>query len=162
MLIANIKTKELDMYGSLFPDTAIGPNINRMLNLNGWAQVLSVIEHDPEKERLITCEPYFMPPFVYTVKTEELTPAEKLTKARTSMVVTMRQARRAMLSAGVLSSVEVALNAIVDDTERQEALIEWEYATEMKRDYPWVQMMASQLGMDEEQLDNLFILAATF
>jgi len=41
------------------------------------------------------------------------------------------------------------------------AVIEWEYATEVKRSWPLVTMLASTLDLTEVQLDSLFTLAAT-
>jgi len=68
-------------------------------------------------------------------------------------VITMRQARLALLNAGLLTTV---INAI--ETGTDEALkIEWEYATEVKRDWASLITMATTLGMTSEQLDGLFI-----
>lgn len=73
--------------------------------------------------------------------------------------VTMRQARLALLHAGLLDDVEAALAAIPDETARRAALIEWEYAQDVERDSPWVQQLATALGLDAAMLDELFITA---
>ena len=73
--------------------------------------------------------------------------------------VTMRQARLALLHAGLLDDVEAALAAIPDDTARRAAQIEWEYAQDVERDSPWVQQLATALGLDAAMLDELFITA---
>jgi len=74
--------------------------------------------------------------------------------------VTMRQARLALLGAGLLDQIESALAAIPDEIQRRTAQIEWEYATEVARDSPWVQQLSATLGLTEEQLDGLFKAAA--
>ena len=74
--------------------------------------------------------------------------------------VTMRQARLALLQAGLLAQVDGAIAAL-PEPDRTAAGIEWEYSQEVKRDQPFVQMLAPALGLDDEALDALFIHAAT-
>lgn len=73
--------------------------------------------------------------------------------------VTMRQARLALLAAGLLDDIEAALAAIPDETDRRTAQIEWEYAQDVVRDSPWVQQLAAALGLDAAMLDELFVMA---
>jgi hypothetical protein len=68
--------------------------------------------------------------------------------------VTMRQARLALLGAGLLDQV----NAAITDPAAQ---IEWEYATTVERNSPLVQNLSIGLGLTEEQLDSLFTTAST-
>ena len=75
-------------------------------------------------------------------------------------VVTMRQARLALLGAGLLDSVNEAIAAIPDATQRRAAEIEWEYAQTVDRASPFTQQLASGLGLTSEQLDSLFTQAA--
>ena len=75
--------------------------------------------------------------------------------------VTMRQARLALLGAGLLGQIDAALAAIPDSTQRASAEIEWEYATEVVRNSPWVQQLSNALGLDDDQLDKLFTIAST-
>lgn len=75
-------------------------------------------------------------------------------------VVTMRQARLALLGAGLLDDVEVALSAIPDEAQRRAAQIEWEYAQTVDRQHTWVQGLAAALGLTDTHLDNLFTAAA--
>jgi hypothetical protein len=82
-------------------------------------------------------------------------------KSRVPTVVTMRQARLALLQSNLLSQVEAAIAAIEDAGQRQAVQIEWEYAAEVDMTHPWVQSLASALGLTEVQLDDLFTLAAT-
>lgn len=88
----------------------------------------------------------------------DLTPEEL--KARVPTVVTMRHARLALLQAGLLSQVEAAIAAIEDPVQRQAVQIEWEYAAEINREHPWVQGLATALGLNETQLDDLFVAAS--
>lgn len=74
--------------------------------------------------------------------------------------VSMRQARLALLGAGLLNDIEAALAAIPDEGHRRAAQIEWEYATEVSRNSPWVQQLSASLGLGGEQLDALFAQAA--
>jgi len=86
----------------------------------------------------------------------DYTPEEK----RSSMVVTMRQARLALLQQNLLSQVETAI-AAMQDPEKSQVSIEWEYASTVERTSPWIGTMGTALGLTEEQLDDLFVLAAT-
>jgi hypothetical protein len=74
--------------------------------------------------------------------------------------VTMRQARLALLGAGLLEQIDTAINAIPDETERKAAKINWEYAQEVDRDHQWVQGLSVALELSEAQLDALFTQAA--
>tara|TARA_R110000782_G_scaffold114830_1_gene204970 strand:- start:454 stop:930 length:477 start_codon:yes stop_codon:yes gene_type:complete len=69
--------------------------------------------------------------------------------------VTMRQARLALLSAGLLPAVEDAIAGA-----GPAAKIEWEYAQEVERAAGLVPTMGAALGMTEAQLDALFIKAS--
>lgn len=75
-------------------------------------------------------------------------------------VVTMRQARLALLQAGLLAQVNTAVAGMpgaVGDTAR----IEWEFSSTVERNRPLVQSLIGALGLTESQLDDLFRLAAT-
>lgn len=73
--------------------------------------------------------------------------------------VTMRQARLALLGAGLLDDVEAALEAF-PGVDGQAARIEWNYSSEVHRNKPFVLILGAQLNLDDEQLDQLFITAA--
>ena len=73
--------------------------------------------------------------------------------------VTMRQARLALLGAGLLDDVDAAINAL-PSPQKEAARIEWEYAQEVQRHNGFVSVLAPMLGMTAEQTDNLFIVAA--
>lgn len=74
--------------------------------------------------------------------------------------VTMRQARLALLGAGLLSQVDAAI-ASLPEPDKSAALIEWEYAAVVQRNSGLVPAMGTALGMTEAQLDALFVTAAT-
>ncbi len=69
--------------------------------------------------------------------------------------VTMRQARLALLAAGLLPTVTAAIT-----TAGEAAQIEWEYAQEVQRSSGLVPAMATALGMTDAQIDALFVSAA--
>lgn len=77
-------------------------------------------------------------------------------KSRVPSQVTMRQARLALLAAGLLDDVEGAIS-----TAGPAAKIEWEYAQEVQRSSGLVPAMATAMGMTDLQLDNLFVMAST-
>lgn len=74
--------------------------------------------------------------------------------------VTMRQARLALLDAGLLDDVEAAVNAIPGiDGER--ARIEWNFSNTVKKNQPITQMLASVIGLTPQQIDDMFVLGVT-
>jgi hypothetical protein len=80
-------------------------------------------------------------------------------EADATPVVTMRQARLALLGAGVLEAADAAIGAMLG-VEGDAARIEWEYATTLRRDHPLVAGMGLALGLDAEAIDQLFVQAA--
>jgi hypothetical protein len=74
-------------------------------------------------------------------------------------VVSMRQGRLALLSAGLLEGVEAAIAAIEDATQRKAVDIEWEYSQVIDRESPLVSTLAASMGLTEEQMDQLFVAA---
>lgn len=89
--------------------------------------------------------------------------AEEIAAHRKSLVpesVTMRQARQAMLSAGILAQVD-ALIAAMPGEEGESARIDWNHARDVKRDWPLIGALGPQMGLTEQQIDDLFIYAAT-
>lgn len=69
--------------------------------------------------------------------------------------VTMRQARLALLGAGLLDAVNASIGEL-----GQAAQIEWEYATEVHRQSPLVAGLTAALGLTDAQLDQLFVTAS--
>ena len=70
--------------------------------------------------------------------------------------VTPRQARLALLSAGLLPAVESAVKAAGGATQ-----ITWEYATEINRNDALITTLGSALGLTDAAIDLLFKQAAT-
>ncbi|GEM_PF-866833 len=73
--------------------------------------------------------------------------------------VTMRQCRIALLDAGLLEAVQSSI-ATMPGVEGERARIDWEYALEVRRDWPLISYMAGDLGLTDEQVDGLFMAAA--
>jgi hypothetical protein len=71
-------------------------------------------------------------------------------------VVTMRQARLALLQTGMLAQVNAAVAAADEATK-----ITWEFSSEVQRSNPVVSTLAAALSLTAQQLDDLFTLAAT-
>lgn len=69
--------------------------------------------------------------------------------------VTARQARLALLGAGLLDSVEAVL-AGMEGPQGAAARIEWEYALEIQRVSPLIDGLAPALGLTDAQIDDLF------
>lgn len=74
--------------------------------------------------------------------------------------VTMRQARLALLGAGLLPQVEGAINALPEPPQTA-ARIEWDFSSEVFRDREFVNMLGAGLGLTSTQIDQLFITAAS-
>ena len=70
-------------------------------------------------------------------------------------VVTIRQAKLALLQAGLLDDVDAAVAQADRATQ-----IEWEYATEVRRYWPTLLTLQTALGLTEQQVNDLFISAA--
>lgn len=74
--------------------------------------------------------------------------------------VTMRQARLALHSSGVLQIVNEIV-ASIPGSAGEAARIEWEYALTVDRDSALVANLATQIPLSEAELDALFLLAST-
>jgi hypothetical protein len=72
--------------------------------------------------------------------------------------VTMRQARLALLAAGLLPSVDTTIAAL-PEPQKSAAKIEWEYSQEVQRHNGFVSVLAPALGLSDEQIDALFVAA---
>lgn len=74
--------------------------------------------------------------------------------------VTMRQARLALLGAGLLANVNAAV-AAMSGVPGQQAQIAWEFARDVFRTDPLIAAMSAALSLTEAQIDTLFIQANT-
>lgn len=74
-------------------------------------------------------------------------------------VVTMRQARLALLNAGHLTQVS-SIIAAMTGAAGEAARIEWEFSGSVERHRPLALSLATSLGLTDAQLDDLFRQAA--
>lgn len=81
--------------------------------------------------------------------------ANKLAEARATMIVTMRQCRLALLAAGKLADVDVAIGTL-PEPDKTAAATEWEYAHEVHRASPFVALLGTAIGYTDVELDALF------
>lgn len=91
--------------------------------------------------------------------TEEEEAAIELPTPPVPEAITMRQARLALLGAGLLATIDAAIDGL-PSPQREAAQIEWEYAAEVRRDSALVTMLAPALGLNDAQVDELFIAAS--
>lgn len=75
-------------------------------------------------------------------------------KAINPQSISPRQARLALLNAGLLDEVDAMLVA------NKAWQIEWEYATKIERVSPLISAMAMQLNLTDTQIDEMFASAA--
>ena len=89
---------------------------------------------------------------------EEVALAEREEWLRTvPQSVSRFQARGALHLAGLLETVETAMATSTDKM----AQLAWTDAQEFRRESPTILAISAALGMTDEQLDNLFTIAAT-
>ena len=69
-------------------------------------------------------------------------------------VITPLQAKMQLDKIGLLEDVEAMV------ASNRQTQLYWEYALEIKRDHPTLQTMASALGLNDEQLDEMFMEAS--
>lgn len=69
-------------------------------------------------------------------------------------VITMRQARLKLLEVGLLDDVEAL---VAPDRKSQ---IEWEYANEVYRQSPLVELVKEAVSLTDEQIDDMFLEAS--
>ena len=73
--------------------------------------------------------------------------------------ITARQARLALLNAGLLDDVEAIIEALPANV-RSQVRIEWDRATHVERGSQVTQMVATALGLTSAQVGALFVAAA--
>lgn len=73
--------------------------------------------------------------------------------------VTRRQARQALRLANKLHLVQPAIDAIADDLQRGLMQDEWDESLTFERQRPSLIALAGAIGLDAEELDDLFITA---
>lgn len=82
--------------------------------------------------------------------------------------ITRRQARQALLAAGLLSQADTLVNSL-PGVQGEAARNDWYHSLGVRRDNPLILTMAAQItlpdgtvGLTEDQLDELFINGATY
>lgn len=75
--------------------------------------------------------------------------------------VSRAQGKASLLSFGLLDDVEAYIEAMPEGVDKKLALLAYNETNEWHRESPFLQQMASEIGLTQEQLDNLFIVAAT-
>ena len=85
--------------------------------------------------------------------------SEQVDVPRVPAKVTLRQARQALLLAGLLDKVQPAIDAIPDPIARQLAQIEWDDSLEFERERPLLVQLGYALGLDDVGLDAIFVQA---
>jgi hypothetical protein len=71
--------------------------------------------------------------------------------------ISMRQCRLILLREGLLDRVQ----AFVEQAGNEAYKIEWEYATEVRRNASLVTVISSELELTSDQVNSLFVLGAT-
>lgn len=86
--------------------------------------------------------------------------ADRLQARREAMVVPRLSARLALIGAGLWDTIQPAIDAIADDTERAVAQAYFDDARNWERLDPWVASIGAAMGLSEAELDALFEAAA--
>jgi len=155
----------LDVIGKLFTQPETGPSVE----LPGWHvnSPWPIAGWDAYKVTPTTPQRVFagQPTTFYTFGAEAdfllaLETADLSQPPHVPHSVTRRQARQALLLAGLLSQVQPAIDAITNPTMRALTEIEWNDSLHFERDRPALIGLATALGMTSAQLDQLFITAS--
>ena len=140
--------------------SVVGNGVEQDANGNwvyAWTEVDMFIEYEQE----VTDEEGVTTTSIITVQQQiDDYEARKLADKRDNMVVTMRQARLALSQAEKLTMVNDAI-AVMDEPDKTAVSIEWEYGSTVERVSPWIDAMATALGMTGVEMDELFELAET-
>lgn len=71
------------------------------------------------------------------------------------------QAKKALISSGHYTLVEGAIAALGDDPESLAVKVDWACAKTFRRDWPALVSLAKVIGLDDDDLDALFLHAET-
>lgn len=76
-------------------------------------------------------------------------------------VVSPRQMSIALIMSGIsLETIETTIDAL-PEPDKSITRVTWEYSVEFQRDNPVLNAMAPAIGLTQEQIDQLFVLAST-
>ena len=73
--------------------------------------------------------------------------------------VPMAAARVALIENDLIDAVESAIAGIEDAKTKAKATAWWEYSATIRRDSPWIEMLAAAVPLSAEQIDALFVEA---
>ena len=73
------------------------------------------------------------------------------------VTVSARQFRRALIQLNLLDPVNTLLASAP-----KSAQVDWEFGTQVERNWPLIGQFAQALGKSESEVDDVFRLAATF
>lgn len=110
-----------------------------------------------EAPNMIALESFDMSLMGHTYAEGVFTPPPPVSLVPT--VLTMRQARLVLFTAGLIGSVQAAIDSL-PSPQKEKAQIEWEYSNEVQRHNGFVSLLAPALGLTSEQVDALFITGA--
>lgn len=75
--------------------------------------------------------------------------------------ISARQVRLWLIDNDIsLTSVEAAIDTIVNEKLREKTKVEWEYAPYIERNHPLIESLAQYLGLTTEQIDQGFVIAS--
>ena len=75
--------------------------------------------------------------------------------------ISARQIRLWLIDNNIsLTSVEAAINSIIDEKLREKTLVEWEFAPYVERNHPLLDTLGEALGLTSEQIDAAFMAAS--
>lgn len=75
--------------------------------------------------------------------------------------LTSRQLRLGLINNGIMpSQVQTALEAMPAGSDREKALVEWEYASTFDRLHPLIATVGVALGLADAQIDTMWTAAA--
>lgn len=117
-----------------------------------WNGTVGHIEYDDAANTVLDSITEFQP-FIdlWTAAEPEVPPIPTVPAS-----ITMRQGRLALLQGGLLSQADTAIASM-----SLEAQITWEFSSAIERNNSLVSVLASILSLSNQQVDDLFILAAT-
>lgn len=90
---------------------------------------------------------------IIKLTSEEISAIESIVLPIIIPTLSMRQARLALLSVGLLDEVEAAITT-------PDNRIWWDYSTTVERNHPLVDAVLIALGKSPEEIDQMFIEAA--
>ena len=137
----------------------------RELNQLGWRLVKGTprpANHDPGMTYV------YQRPYTYNADEDAVygqwvqidLAAQQLAEERARMKVTRRQAKQQLASVGLLDQVQAAINGIGDAEQKIQVQIYWDDSLYLERLHPELIALGTELGLDGDQMDDLFRSAA--